>query len=65
MAEENDSEPTFRMPDEKQKQADNPFADQQAYFAYYEAKRITDETNRRREWASLSVYERARLKYQR
>jgi hypothetical protein len=57
------NEPTFRRPDERKQQAADPYADQRAYFAHWEAKRLTDEAKKRREWASLSVYERARRNY--
>jgi hypothetical protein len=61
MSDEN--RPTFRSPDEaEQKKNADPNADMAAYFAHYEAKRITDEMKRRRDWDSLSIYERARIK---
>jgi len=58
-----EDEPTFKRSDE-QKPEDDPFADQRNYFAYWEAKRIQDRINARREWDSLSVYERARRKHE-
>jgi hypothetical protein len=65
MSEQNDSEPTFKKPDGREKHsADDPHADMRNYFAYWEARRLIDEQNRRREWDSLSVYERARRKYE-
>ena len=60
MGEENESEPTFRKPDKQKQQDADPHADQRAYFAYWEAKRIEDERKRRTGSRSLNVYERAR-----
>jgi hypothetical protein len=54
--------PTFRRPTEEEKGEVDPFADQKAFFAYWEAKRITDEMNRHRDFDSLSIYERSRLR---
>jgi hypothetical protein len=60
MSDEN--RPTFKRPTEQAQRDDDPYADQRAYFAYWEAKRITDEIKRRRESDSLSIYERSRLR---
>ena len=54
--------PTFRRPNEQKQYEDDPFADQRRYFAYWEARRITDMQKRRDEEASMSVYERSRLR---
>jgi hypothetical protein len=60
-----ESEPTFKKPDDRtQQKADDPNDGMRSYFAYYEAKRIIDRQKARREWDSLSVYERARRKYE-
>lgn len=59
-----ESEPTFRRPNDNRQQSNNENDGMRSYFAYWEAKRLIDEQNRRREWDLLSVYERARRKYE-
>jgi hypothetical protein len=56
------SKPIFRKPDENERDPD-PFAEQRAYFAYWEEKRRQRIMEERRNWEGLSVYERARRKY--
>ena len=55
-------EVTRRKPTEQQAREADPYADQQAYFAKYEALRRQRIMEQRRNTRGLSIYERARLR---
>lgn len=54
--------PVFELPTKQEQYKADPYAEQRAYFQYWEAKELERRTQARRRRSGLSVYERAREK---